>query len=251
MGSITAIFLLPFLSVFAIFLGIFDTLTGVGTEKIILPYDPQSGIVWKYKEGNEAYIDCIKSEITDGQQVFTFRGKRAFDKDRPSSTYYENKELVDDIYFEDDNGNTKKYYAFVDFSVSDPQTDSAIYGNMDIFEESECASFQYNAKAETELENCYWHVYDGHANLRQNRYIGEYKHENIHERTYQFVFPPEDIYDHTFELSFVYRDSNGKQFEKIEVNFEMTDKEVTVIEEVHYVSDENGNLSEVKTKQLA
>lgn len=242
MGSITAFFLLPFLSVFAIFLGIFETLTGVGIEKIVLPYDPQNGIVWEYKEGDEAYIDCIKSEIIDGKQVFTFRGKWEFDKDMPSDG---TRELVDDIFFEDENGNIKKYYAFVDFSLSEP-TDSVFYGNMDIYEESECAYFQYTVKAETELENCYWHACDGHAYLHQNRYIGQCKLENIHERTYQFVFPPEDVHDQTFNIFFVYRDSKGKQFEKIVVDFQMTNKEVSVIKEVHYVLDENRSFTEVK-----
>ena len=240
MGSITAIFLIPFLSFFAVFLGFYETIAGIGTEKVVLPYDPQNGVVWEYQEGDEAYIDCIDTEIKDDQQIFTFRGKRIFDKNRPTSTYYENEALVDDIYFEDDNGNTKKYYAFLDFRVSDPKTDSATYGSIDIYEETECASFQYTAKAQKELEDCYWHVYDSGADLRQNRYIGEYKLENVHERTYRFVFPPEDIKDHSFNMTFVYRDSQGKQFEKLEVEFEMIGKEVKVIEETFYVNDENG-----------
>lgn len=243
MGSITAIFLIPLLSVFAVFLGFYETMAGIGIEKTALPYDPQNGVVWEYQEGDEAYIDCIDTEIKDGQQIFTFRGKRIFDKDRPTSTYYENEALVDDIYFEDENGNIKIYYAFVKFRVSDPKTDSATYGSMDIYEETECASFQYTAKAENELKDCYWHVYDSRADLRQNRYIGEYKLDNIHERTYQFVFPPEDIKDHSFNMNFVYRDSQGKQFEKIEVEFEMVGKEVRVINEIHYIKDETGEFT--------
>lgn len=240
MGSITAIFLIPFLSVFAIFLGIFETVTGIGTDTVTLPYNPQEGIVWKYKEGDEAYLDCIKIEIKDNQQIFTFRGKAWFDKDRPSSTNYENEKLVDDIFFEDKNGNTKTYYAFLKFRTSDPRTDSATYGSMDIYEESECATFRYTVKAEMESEDCYWHVYDHNADLRQNRYIGEYKLKDTPERTYQFVFPPEDIRDHTFDMSFYYKTSLGKQLKKIGVTFEMKDKEVNIIEEINYVKDENG-----------
>lgn len=246
MGSVTAIFLLPFLSIFAIFVGFFETLLGIGTEKVVLPYDPQNGIVWEYKEGDEAFVDCIDTEIKNGQQVFTFRGKSMLDENRPS--YNEHKQVVDDLYFEDQNGNINKYYAFIAFSNEPGMGASLIYGKMNIYEESECAVFQYTVKAETPTEDFYWHIYDYNVYMQGNRFIGEYKLENVPERTYQFAFSPNDIKDHTFDMSFHYRNSSGKPLEKIEVTFEMNGKEVKVIEETHYryVLDENGNLVEVK-----
>ena len=237
MGSVTAIFLVPFLSVFAIFIGFFEMLTGVGTEKVVLPYDPENGIVWEYNQGEEAFVDCIKSEIKNGQQIFTFRGKAIFDAGRPSS--YEHDNVVDDICFEDENGNIKMYYAFIDFR-GDAPGDPIVYGSVDIYEETECVTFEYTVTAQQEVEDCYWLAYDYDASMRQNRYIGECELKDAYERTYKFVFSPEDIKDHIFDMSFYYRTQPGKQYEKIGVTFEMKDKEVRLIEEIFYVEDENG-----------
>ena len=237
MGSVTAIFLAPLLSVFAIFIGFFEMLTGVGTEKVVLPYDPENGIVWEYKEGDEAFIDCVKTEIKDGQQIFTFRGKGLYDLERPSS--YEHENVVDDIYFEDENGNIKMYYAFIDFR-GDAPGDPIVYGSVDIYEETECVTFEYTVTAQQEVEDCYWLAYDYDASMRQNRYIGECELKDAYERTYKFVFSPEDIKDHIFDMSFYYRTQPGKQYEKIGVTFEMKGKEVKLVEEVFYVKDENG-----------
>ncbi len=237
MGSVTAIFLVPFLSVFAIFIGFFEMLTGVGTEKVVLPYDPENGIVWKYKEGDEAFIDCIKSEIKDGQQIFTFRGKGLYDLERPSS--YEHENVVDDIYFEDENGNIKTYYAFVNYSA-DGLGDPIFYGDVDVYEETECATFEYTVRAKTEAKDHYWQVYDYDFYMKGNRYIGEANLENVHERTFNFVLSPEDIKDHTFDMSFYYKPYYGPILEKIGVTFEMKGKEVKLVEEIFYVEDENG-----------
>ncbi|MBP3330443.1 MAG: hypothetical protein J6L89_06375 [Clostridia bacterium] len=49
----------------------------------------------------------------------------------------------------------------------------------------------------------------------------------------------------TFDMSFYYRTQPGKQYEKIEVTFEMKDKEVTIVEETHYVKYEYNNFVEV------
>lgn len=249
MGAITAIFLAPFLAVLGIVAGFFETILGTGTEKVYLPYDADNGIVWEYKEGEVGFIDCIETTIKNNQQIFTFRGKMELDKNNPSS--YQNDTFVDDIYFEDANGNIMKYYAVVDFCWDD-FNDSLIYGNMDIYEESECALFQYTVKAATETEGYYWKEYDYETDDYRNRYVGLPDLVNVHERTYHFVFTPEDIEDDTFDMSFYYRNSNGKTLEKITVTFEMIGKEVKVVEEAHYCYelDENGDRVEIKIPSL-
>lgn len=230
-------------SLFTPFISFFENLTGAGQEKLVLPYDPENGIVWEYKEDDYAIINCIKSEAKDGEQIFTFRGKAASDEGRPSG--YDNSEVIDDIYFEDENGNIKKYYAFVNFSAYD-EGGSLMYGDLDIYEETECLTFEYTVKAKTEAENGYWHIDDRSAKMHQNRFIGEEKLENVYERTYRFVFAPEDIKDHTFKMVFYYKLSVNNTFEKIEVTFELVGKEVKVVEENHFVVDENYNYVEVK-----
>ena len=245
MGSVVAIFLVPLMLPFMLFIGIFDTAFGTGTEKVVLPYDPENGIVWEYEEGDDAFVDCIKTTTKDGQQIFTFRGKMIFNEDRPNDLY-QNEEFVDDIYFVDANGNVKTYYAMLDFSWDGPDDGvSLIYGGMDIYEESECAVFEYTVKAGTQVEGCYWHEYDYDAGTDRNRYVGFPEIVNMHERTYKFVLPPEDIEDGSFDMSFYYRNSSGKLYEKIAVTFEMVGKEVTVLEETHYVYNGDGTYTEV------
>lgn len=234
MGSVTAIFLIPLLLPFMLFMGIFETAFGIGTEKVVLPYDEESGVVWEYREGDDAFVDCIRTEIKNGQQIFTFRGKWMIDDSNPES--YQNEEFVDDLYFVDADGNVKTYYAMLDFSKDGPNDGSLFYGDMEIYEESECAVFEYTVKAITEVEDCYWHEYDYSAqNDDSNRYVGLPDLKNVPERTYKFVLSPEDIKDGTFNMSFYYRTESGRQYEKITVTFEMVGKDVTVVEEKHYI----------------
>lgn len=244
MGAVTAIFLVPLLLPFMLFMGIFDTVFGIGTEKVVLPCDAENGVVWEYEEGDVAFIDCIKTTTKDGQQIFTFRGKGMLEDGNPES--YQNEEFVDDLYFVDADGNVKTYYAMLDFSKDGPNDGSLFYGDMEIYEESECAIFEYTVKAITEVEDCYWHEYDYSAqNDDSNRYVGLPDLVNMHERTYKFVLPPEDIKDGTFAMSFYYRTESGRQYEKIAVTFEMVGKEVSVSEEIHYVEGEDGLWQEV------
>ena len=227
-----------FLSLFSPIIGFFETITGKGQEEIALPYDAEKGIVWEYKEDDYEIVDCIKSEVKDGQQIFTFRGKGIGEEGRPLQADYNSNQLIDDICFEDENGNTKTYYAFVNFQTPLNEGGTFMYGDLDVYEETECVTFDYTVKAEQEKENAYWYVDDYSAKMKQNRYIGEEKLINEHERTYNFIFAPEDVRDHTFTMYFYYEESTTKTLEKVEVIFEMKDEEVTIIKETHYVKDE-------------
>ncbi len=236
--------MIPLAFLFSLFLPVisfFETLTGAGQEKVFLPYDAENGVVWEYNEDDYSIIDCLKSETKDGQQIFTFRGKEASDEERPSGN---KQKFVDDLYFEDENGNIKKYYAFVDFGYTE-EFNSIMYGGMDIYEESECVTFEYTVKANKEVENCYWRVRDYNSEMNQQRFLYEENIVNMHERTYEFVLKP--IYatvDHTFRMTFRYELANDI-LEEIEVTFEISGKEVRVIEEKHFVEDENKNMVEV------
>lgn len=219
------------LSIFSPIIGFFETITGKGQEEIVLPYDVEKGIVWEYNEGDYSFVDCIKTEIKDGQQIFTFRGKGIGQEGRPKPADYNSDQLIDDICFEDENGNTKTYYAFVDFAAPLNEGGTYMYGDLDIYEETECVTFEYTVKAKEETENAYWYVDDFSAEIRQNRYIGEEELINVHERTYKFIFAPEDVENHTFTMYFFYKPSSTHVLERIEVLFELADKEVTVINE--------------------
>lgn len=221
------------LSMFSPIIGFFETLTGKGQEEIALPYDAEKGIVWEYNEGDYALVDCIKTEIKDGQQIFTFRGKGIGQEGRPRPADYNSDQLIDDICFEDENGNTKTYYAFWDYLTPLNEGGTYMYGDLDIYEETECVTFEYTVKAEQETENAYWYVDDLSAEMKQNRYIGEEKLINGHERTYKFIFAPEDVNNHTFTMYFYYKPSSTHTLETIKVNFELTGKEVKVIDEKH------------------
>lgn len=235
--------MIPLMFIYSLFLpviGFFETLTGVGQEKVALPYDPENGVVWEYKENDNDIFNCIKTEIIDGQQIFTFRGKAPSEEGRPSG--YDGDKFVDDIYFKDENGNIKKYYAFVNY-YSYGEGASIMYGDMDIYEETDCVSFEYTVKALMEVENCYWYVEDHNAEKDENRFLGEEEIVNMHERAYQFVLAPENTEDHTLKMTFNYRNSTN-DFEEIEVTFEVSGKEVRVVEETHFIRDESGNMVE-------
>lgn len=220
----------------------FGGVMGVGQAEIVLPHDPENGIVWEYKSEDEAFIKLADDEIKNGQHIFTFMGRDMFDEKRSVDT---SDQTVSDVVFEDADGNEKRYFVFVETST----LKNVYFGDLEIFEDTECVSFQYTVKARTEVEGAFWSVEDvDNDSDSQNRFVGVRKPENVHEHTYDFVFGPEDIKDQTFIIEFRYNDSRSAPvaLEKIEVIFEMTDKKVKVVEEKFYVRDAYYDYVEVK-----
>lgn len=190
-----------------------------------MPYDKLQGIVWSCKDTHYGWFDLVETKIEGDEQIFVFKGRNAFS--------YETDNRFREVIFTDENGNTKTYYAFWDYLTPLNEGGTFMYGDLDIYEETECVTFEYTVKAEQETENAYWYVDDLSAEMKQNRYIGEEKLINGHERTYKFIFAPEDVKNHTFTMCFFYKPSSTHVLEKIEVTFELADKEVTVINEKH------------------
>ena len=64
----------------------FGGIMGVGQAEIVLPHDPENGIVWEYKSEDEAFIKLVDDEIKNGQHIFTFMGRDMFDEKRSVDT---------------------------------------------------------------------------------------------------------------------------------------------------------------------
>ncbi len=242
--AFTGFWMIPLAFLFSLIspiIGFFGNIFGMGQAEVVLPHNPENGVVWEYKAEDEAYIKLADSEIKEGQQIFTFAGIDMFDEKRPP---HSNGKVIDDVCFEDGNGNIKRYYVFVDFST----LKNVYFGDLNIMEESECINFEYTVKAKTQVADACWYIEDNEVSDSQYRFIGERVLENAHERTYEFVFGPEHFQDHIFSMVFDYRESPSDPvgIEKIEVTFELINKEVHIVEETYYVRDNNYNLVEVK-----
>ena len=151
---------------------LFGFATGDNTSKVVLPYDPENGLVWEYDNVDDPYIRLKKTEIKDGEQIFYFAENSLhieyFD-------YYKGKMI--DLIFVDENGNTVKYYAY-------PYQDGATaYKKIKILAPDEYIEFVYHAVPQIEDANSRWHI-----DSDSEKYVLYSPEEYAPEKTYTFVY---------------------------------------------------------------
>lgn len=91
MGSVTAFFLVPFLSLFVIFGTVFGAITGTDKTIIELPYDEEKGYVWTSQETAD-WFSVTDVDIKDDKQIFTIKGECIFSNEYKRD--YEPEEVV-------------------------------------------------------------------------------------------------------------------------------------------------------------
>ena len=74
--SVLLVFIAPFLAIYALFVGVFSEFAPKPQAEIILPYNESQGLVWKYEEQEDYYIDLVEERIDGNKQIFVFEDKR-------------------------------------------------------------------------------------------------------------------------------------------------------------------------------
>ncbi len=224
-ASIWMIFLFPIILIAGIFGNFFTVITGKKQTEIILPYDESKGIVWEYDNKDDFYVDFVEVRTEGNEQIFVFKYNEA---------EYDEVEAREgkigccmDLVFNAKNGNTEIYYA-----------DIRDFGELVVYEESECLITEYTAITHDHFEDFHWVP----GSKRGSVLIQPISYEP--EVTFSLVCMPDDIEklkaeeDYAFNPNFRYINEDGASIESVTVEYELVDGKLHVKNEawsiVHY-----------------
>lgn len=210
------------LTIIAPFIGFFDILTGGHYEDVVLPYDPENGLVWEYDNLDDPYIKLDKMTVKGDEQIFRFSSAGV---DADSFDFY-NGECMD-LIFTAENGETETYYCF----LADFTENSHIW----IDREDECITYEFTVTRDEAYADLDWKLSFYCPNPRNLLYFADGKGA---EKTFKLVyFNNTPIHDGLVEayLYFENDDPDYKESHSIEVDF--SSGEAVVIRENHSVYD--------------
>lgn len=208
------------LSIIAPFIGFFDILTGGHYEDVVLPYDPESGLVWEYDNVDDPYIKLDKMTVKGDEQVFRFVSAGV---DSDSYDYYNGSCM--DLIFTAENGETETYYSYL--------ADVAAYSHIWIEHEDDCITYEFTLTRDEAYADLDWKLDFYCPNERNILYFADGKGT---EKTFTLVyFKNIPIDDGIVEASLYFKDfeSNYRESNYIEVDF--SSGEAVVIRENHNV----------------
>lgn len=139
MGSIT-ILLLPFFPVIYLimFIGnLFGVSTGVNVTEVALPYNEESGLVWKCEKEDYGWFELTETKVDGDAQIFVFEAGTG-------------ESHCNKVVFTAQNGEELVYYAR-DVGPAFP-----IYGKVRLYAPDEYVIYDYVFKPEKKVENAYW-----------------------------------------------------------------------------------------------
>lgn len=210
------------LTIIAPFIGIFDILTGGHYEDVVLPYNPESGLVWEYDNVDDPYIKLDKMTVKGDEQIFRFTSAGI---DADSFDFY-NGECMD-LIFTAKNGESETYYCFL--------ADFAKNSHIWIDSEEDCIIHEFTVTRDEAYADLEWELDFYCPNKRNVLYFADSKGT---EKTFTLVyFNNTPIHDGLVEayLSFKIDDPYYKESHSIEVDF--SSGEAVVIRENHNVYD--------------
>ncbi len=228
-GTVAAIFLSPVLYIFSVFGGLITEIFGDNISEVILPYEPEKGIVWEYDDfkNDNFYLKEIK--IDDDTQIFVFEAYTIYDlvveyieRDVPAC----NKHYVHGYYeliFTDKNGNSVFYYANTDnsfFNINEK--------TMKIYAPGEYVKWEYTPIPEDPRFEFWYHTADDNEyNIKEvdGQTVVTFIQIPAFDEDEEFVvdFSFDGYSYHIMETKTVY-----EYFERYSVTFKMTDGEMTV-----------------------
>ncbi len=217
MGSpLVLFFVLPIVFVVTIFNTLSAALTGTLYSEVVLPYEPEKGIVWEYKEDDDMYIDLIDEEIKGDKQIFTFRG------DRVLSEHKDSRGEVMDLRFVDENGDEQIYYAIFN------SEQAAFFNKYDIYAPGEYVAYEYTVKAENKVLLGFWEI------LWSDSEMVLYSPKEFNDETVFTIVHPLNQKGEEFTLGFYYYQNSSKK-ETIVINYEITENGLNIKNENHII----------------
>ena len=201
-ASVMLIFLVPVM----IFMLLIDTVLGsplaLNKAEIVLPYNPEKGIVWEYDGIDDPYIELVDTKTDGNKQIFTFGITEA---------NWDNEGEIMELVFTDKNGNREVFYACRGVILDHGNLFRRPY----FYHPDDYVTFEYTVSAENPVRNGKWEVNNG------NVYVIRDSETNGDTKTYTLIYIPGKtaIPNNEMFLSFYYSDSL-KTREKHTVVFE-------------------------------
>lgn len=149
MGTITVIFV-PLYALFVLISNIFGIVSGDNSAKVVLPYDPENGVVWEYDNVDDPYIRLAKTETNGNKQIFYFVDNFRHFYDIGLVELTDGDYL--DLIFTDRNGNSVKYYAQI------YEEGLTTFSRIKLLSPDEYIEFIYDIKPQTQFEMYSWYA---------------------------------------------------------------------------------------------
>lgn len=210
------------LTFIAPFIGFFDILTGGHYEDVVLPYDPESGLVWEYDAVDDPYVKLDKMTIKGDEQVFRFVSAGS---DPDSFDYYNGSCM--DLIFTAENGETETYYCFL--------ADVYPYSHIWVEHEDDCIIYEFTATRDEAYADLDWKLSFYCPNPDNVLYFADGKGV---EKTFTLVyFNNAPIHDGIVEAYLYFEDDDPKYKESYSAEVDFSSGEAVVIREGSYVYD--------------
>ena len=235
MGSVTIIVIIPLFLILFIGSSLIGAVTGGDRTQVVLPYEPEKGIVWEC-DVPDSPVELVETEIDGKTQVFYFKSNKLMDlvksfgeiaKSLITDVYSEYEYTYGDIYkitFTDANGNEQIYYA-----ESELNPKSIYIETPKIYSPDEYVAFDYTVTAQQPLEGEYgWYNQD--YSFRTEHYKAEYSPE----RTLTIVHTADDIAEgeeYYYEVEYGLIDNYKAENETVSIKYVINDGEVEILEE--------------------
>ncbi len=236
MGSVTIIVIIPLALILIACSSVIGDITGGDRTKVVLPYEPEKGIVWEC-DIPMGPVELVETEIDGETQVFYFKstkGKELIDgfvgvaksiitKEDPPE--YETR--FGDIYkviFKDQNGNEQKYYA-----KTATNTDSIYFDTVDFFAPGEYYAFDYTATAQQPVDGEYFWFNEIYPS-----YTECFAPEYSPTKTFTIVLTDnfESGEEHYYDMRYGYFEySDAKATEYIKIKYIINNGNVEILEE--------------------
>ncbi len=232
MGSVTIIIIIPLFFLFVIASSLIGGITGGDRTEIVLPYEPEKGIVWEC-DVQKGPIELVETEIDGKTQVFYFKSTMSMGmvktfadlaKQLITKEYTDYEYSYGDFYkitFTDENGNEQKYYAEAELN-----TDSIYIDIAKIYAPGEYYAFDYTVTAQQPIEGEYgW--YNDDYSFRTEHYEADYSPTRTLTIVHTYV--NDDEYRYSVEYGPI--DGSRKETEHVNIRYKIIDGEVEILEE--------------------
>lgn len=229
-GTVAALFVMPFIMVFSIFGGFISELFGKNLSEVVLPYEPEKGIVWEYDDFANRYFHLKEVNIEGDTQVFVFEAYTLYDLyfgDVEEDVQAENEHYVWGGYWElnftDENGDSMVYYINPNYTVLGIKDDA-----MKIYAPGEYVKWEY-----TPVPDDPRFEYQFHGGEKNEYEINEVDGQTVITYIKIPSFNEGETFDINFYSNYTVRDMSAEDTlyyysEYYTVTFKMEDGEMVV-----------------------
>lgn len=189
------------------FITFFALASGAHYKDVVLPYNPDEGLVWEYDEVDDPYIKLEKMSVEGNEQVFHFVSSGIDEED---DAYYYNGRCME-LDFTAQNGQIETYYAVI--------TPSLFYDEVFLAHEDETVTYTVTAERSSADSEFEWQVDFLHSDLENVVHFSEKTGETNSFTLVYFKDRPH--HDGILEVSFFYEtdDERMKEWHLAEVDF--------------------------------